>query len=182
MSTLSDSTTALDGSKPDPASGAAPPELAAPDSLATDSELEAAPSDQPEAPVASEASEAPIVGAASAETLENQVLEHPPTLGSAEAIREQVIENCKAIYDPEIPVNIWELGLIYAVDVTDEKVVHVDMTLTSPMCPTAQSLVGAVEMAARDVPFVTDAIVDLVWEPPWGLENMSEEARLMFGF
>ena len=97
-------------------------------------------------------------------------------------IRATIIDGIKAIYDPEIPVNIWELGLIYKIEVADNKDVNIEMTLTSPMCPTAQQLVGQVEMAARETPFVKEANVDLVWDPPWDMEKMSEEARLMLGF
>jgi FeS assembly SUF system protein len=101
---------------------------------------------------------------------------------SEPVIRATIIDGIKAIYDPEIPVNIWELGLIYKIDVNDDKDVNVEMTLTSPMCPTAQQLVGQVEMAARETPCVNEVNVDLVWEPPWDMEKMSEEARLMLGF
>ena len=99
-----------------------------------------------------------------------------------EAIRAAIIDNLRAIYDPEIPVNVWELGLIYNIAISEERTVDVRMTLTSPMCPTAQSLVSQVELAAREAPHVKDATVDLVWEPPWTMESMSEEARLLLGF
>ena len=101
---------------------------------------------------------------------------------SEPVIRATIIDGIKAIYDPEIPVNIWELGLIYKIEVNDAKDVNIEMTLTSPMCPTAQQLVGQVEMAARETPHVKEANVDLVWDPPWDMEKMSEEARLMLGF
>jgi len=101
---------------------------------------------------------------------------------SEPVIRATVIDGIKAIYDPEIPVNIWELGLIYKIEVTEAKDVNIEMTLTSPMCPTAQQLVGQVEMAARETPCVQEAHVELVWDPPWDMEKMSEEARLMLGF
>lgn len=117
------------------------------------------------------------------DTVQDDAVKTPaPERGSAEAIELQVEENIKSIYDPEIPVNIWDLGLIYAIEVSADRHVRVEMTLTSPMCPTAQSLVGQVEMAAKEVPFVMEAVVDLVWDPPWDLEKMSEEARLMLGF
>jgi FeS assembly SUF system protein len=99
-----------------------------------------------------------------------------------EAIRDAVTVGLKAIYDPEIPINIWELGLIYDIAVSDDRVVSIKMTLTSPMCPTAQSLVGQVELAAREAPHVKDADVELVWEPPWSMDSMSEEGRLLLGF
>lgn len=101
---------------------------------------------------------------------------------SPEGIRAQIIDNLKMVYDPEIPVDIYELGLIYGIDVSEELDVRIEMTLTSPMCPTAQQLVGQAEMAAREVPFVKEAEVDLVWDPPWDMDKMSEEARLLLGF
>ncbi|MFT5431826.1 MAG: FeS assembly SUF system protein [Myxococcota bacterium] len=101
---------------------------------------------------------------------------------SAEGIRIQIVDNLKLVFDPEIPVDIYELGLIYQINVSPAREVRIDMTLTSPMCPTAQSLIGQAEQAAREVPFVKDAEVDLVWEPPWDMEKMSEEARLLLGF
>ena len=105
-----------------------------------------------------------------------------PGPDTVEAIQSTVIEGIKTIFDPEIPVNIWELGLIYEVDVSEARSVLVTMTLTSPMCPTAQMLVEQVETVARDTPHVQEAKVDLVWDPPWDMEKMSEEARLVLGF
>lgn len=99
-----------------------------------------------------------------------------------DGIQAAVIENIKSIYDPEIPVNIWALGLIYEVNVAEDRTIDIKMTLTSPMCPTAQSLVWQVEMAAKETPHVQDAEVELVWEPPWDMDKMTEEARLMLGF
>ena len=104
------------------------------------------------------------------------------TPNTAEAIHDAIVEGFKTIYDPEIPVDIWQLGLIYGIEVSEDRTVYVRMTLTSPMCPTAQSLVGQVELAAREAPHVKDATVELVWEPPWTMDNMSEEARLLLGF
>ena len=85
------------------------------------------------------------------------------------------------IYDPEIPVNIYDLGLIYAVDVTDDGDVAITMTLTTPHCPVAESMPGEVEMRCCAVPGVRDAEVNLVWDPPWGPNLMSDEARLELG-
>ena len=99
-----------------------------------------------------------------------------------EAIKEVIVSSLKCIYDPEIPVNIWDLGLIYNITVHEDRKVDVVMTLTSPMCPVAQELVGQVETAAKEAPYVTDAVVDLVWDPPWGMESMSEDAQLLLGF
>ncbi len=104
------------------------------------------------------------------------------TPNEPEAIVDAIVTGLRAIYDPEIPVNIHDLGLIYGIEVSDERHVHIRMTLTSPMCPPAQGLVGQVEMTAREAPHVKDATVDLVWEPPWTMDSMTEEARLLLGF
>ena len=96
-------------------------------------------------------------------------------------IYEGVIAALKEIFDPEIPVNIYELGLIYGVDVTDEGSVTVAMTLTTPHCPVAESMPGEVELRVAAVPGVRDAEVNLVWDPPWDMAKMSDEARLELG-
>ena len=88
----------------------------------------------------------------------------------------------KTCYDPEIPVNIYELGLIYDVFVEDNSDVYIKMTLTSPACPVAGTLPGEVEDKARSVPEVAEAKVDLVWDPPWNMDMMSEAAKLELGF
>lgn len=93
-------------------------------------------------------------------------------------VEEQVIEALKTCYDPEIPVNIYELGLIYEIEVKPEDAVHVRMTLTSPMCPVAGSLPLEVESKIRAIPDVKEASVELVWEPPWSMELMTEAAKL----
>ncbi len=98
------------------------------------------------------------------------------------AIEAEVIEAMRLVYDPEIPVNIYELGLIYDIDVDEYGFVDVDMTLTSPACPVAGSLPGEVEAKIRQVEGVTDVHVELVWEPPWTFDRMSEEAKLELGF
>ena len=90
----------------------------------------------------------------------------------------QVIKAVRQIYDPEIPVNIYELGLIYSIDVDDTGGVKVAMTLTAPACPVAGSLPGEVEKRIESIPEVRSATVDLVWEPPWSKDRMSELARL----
>ena len=100
---------------------------------------------------------------------------------SDEALRERVIEVIKTCYDPEIPVDIWELGLIYDVSVEAEGKVAVTMTLTSPMCPVAESLPPEVEAKVRTVEGVSDATVEVTWDPPWSPEKMSEAARLELG-
>ena len=89
-----------------------------------------------------------------------------------------VIAAISEIYDPEIPVNIYELGLIYAIDIFDDGRVKVEMTLTAPACPSAQELPEQVREAALSVPGVTAAEVEVVWDPPWDFSRMSEEARL----
>lgn len=94
---------------------------------------------------------------------------------------ERVIEALRTVYDPEIPVNIFELGLIYKIDVEDNNVVKVDMTLTSPHCPVAEILPEEVRQKVYAVDGVTDAEVGVVWEPPWHPGMMSEEAKLELG-
>ncbi len=96
-------------------------------------------------------------------------------------VYEGVIAALKEIFDPEIPVNIYELGLIYGVDVTDDGSVTVAMTLTTPHCPVAESMPGEVELRVAAVPGVRDAEVNLVWDPPWDMAKMSDEARLELG-
>ena len=97
---------------------------------------------------------------------------------SNDPLREKVIETLKTCYDPEIPVDIYELGLIYGIEVADDTTVSITMTLTSPMCPVAESLPPEVEAKVRAMPEVADARVDVTWEPPWNPEMMSEAARL----
>ncbi len=104
------------------------------------------------------------------------------TPNEPEAIRDAIITGIRSIYDPEIPVNIHDLGLIYGIDISDERHVHVRMTLTSPMCPTAQGLRDQVEQTAREAPHVKEVTVELVWDPPWSMDSMTEEARLNLGF
>jgi FeS assembly SUF system protein len=98
-----------------------------------------------------------------------------------EEIEKDVVEALKSIYDPEIPVNIYELGLIYNVDVRDDRSVEVRLTLTSPMCPVAGSLPPEVEAKVAQVEGVTASTVDLVWDPPWEPSMMSEAAKLELG-
>jgi FeS assembly SUF system protein len=94
---------------------------------------------------------------------------------------EAVIEALKEIYDPEIPVNIYDLGLIYGVDITGDGHTVVSMTLTTPHCPVAESMPGEVELRVGAVPGVGDAEVNLVWDPPWDPAKMSDEAKLELG-
>ena len=93
-------------------------------------------------------------------------------------IKNQVIEEIKKIYDPEIPVNIYELGLIYKVEVDEKNKVNIDMTLTSPNCPVAESLPKEVKEKIMKVEGVSNVNLNLVWEPPWDKDKMSEAAKL----
>ena len=98
------------------------------------------------------------------------------------ALQERVVENLRGVYDPEIPVNIYELGLIYKLEVTPSGFVRVEMTLTSPGCPVAGSLPGEVKQQVLRAEGVTGAEVELVWDPPWSMDQMSETAKLELGF
>lgn len=98
-----------------------------------------------------------------------------------DALEQKVIQALRTVYDPEIPVNIYDLGLIYELDVGASGAVMLRMTLTAPGCPVAQTFPGTVEQAVKSVPGVTDARVELVWDPPWSREKMSEAARLELG-
>jgi FeS assembly SUF system protein len=91
---------------------------------------------------------------------------------------EAVIAAISTVYDPEIPVDIYQLGLIYAVEIEDDGRVKVEMTLTTPACPSAQELPSQVEDSVRGVDGVTDVLVEVVWDPPWDQSRMSEDARL----
>ena len=93
-------------------------------------------------------------------------------------IKNRVIEKIKEIYDPEIPVNIYELGLIYKIEVDEKNKVNIDMTLTSPNCPVAESLPNEVKENIMKVEGVSDVKLNLVWEPPWDKDKMSEAAKL----
>lgn len=93
-------------------------------------------------------------------------------------LKMEIVKALQTCYDPEIPVNIYDLGLVYDIDIDAEKNVHIRMTLTSPACPVAGILPGEVEAKVRDIPEVNDVSVELVWEPPWHPEMMSEAAKL----
>ena len=116
----------------------------------------------------------------------DQERDQPPSvslnsLAADATLLKRVIDGVREVYDPEIPLNIYDLGLIYRINIDERSHVEIDMTLTSPMCPVAGSLPGEVEMAARGVDGVSDVVVELVWEPTWGPEVMSEAARLELG-
>ena len=118
---------------------------------------------------------APETTATEAEVERPEVGEDDP------ALMAPVLEALKTVRDPEIPMDLVELGLIYALIVKQGGTVYVEMTLTTPACPVAASMPGEVEAAIRTVPGVDDVRVKLVWTPPWGPERMSEEARLELG-
>ncbi len=105
----------------------------------------------------------------------------PARSAGPDAIRDEVIAQLKTVFDPEIPVNIYELGLIYKVEVAADGATQVTMTLTTPMCPAAEELPPEVETKARDVPGVTSVQLDLVWDPPWTPDMMSDAAKLDLG-
>tara|TARA_Y100000816_G_scaffold170079_1_gene122087 strand:+ start:269 stop:571 length:303 start_codon:yes stop_codon:yes gene_type:complete len=96
-------------------------------------------------------------------------------------LKEKIIKEIKKVYDPEIPVNIYELGLIYKIEISEKNVVKVDMTLTSPNCPVAESLPRKVKEYILKVKGVSDVKLDLVWDPPWDQSKMSEAAKLDLG-
>ena len=102
-------------------------------------------------------------------------------LAEVEALGERIVEALKTVYDPEIPVNIYELGLVYKVDVEDDDRVVVEMTLTSPHCPVAESLPAEVEAKVAAVAGVSGCEVKIVWDPPWTPSMMTEEAQLELG-
>ena len=106
-------------------------------------------------------------------------IEHGPAIPADELARlsDEIVGALKTVYDPEIPADIYELGLIYKVDVDDDRVVKVEMTLTTPNCPSAAELPAMVENAVASVPGVREAKVDIVWDPPWDPSRMSDEAR-----
>ena len=107
--------------------------------------------------------------------------ETPPAGGDSDELKDRIVETLKSIYDPEIPVDIYELGLIYDIEASEDGDVVVTMTLTTPHCPVAESMPGEVEMRVLSVPGVRDAEVKLVWDPPWDPSKMSDEARLELG-
>jgi len=107
--------------------------------------------------------------------------DEPTATGPGGDLQQAVVDALKEIYDPEIPVNIYDLGLIYGVEVDDEADATVTMTLTTPHCPVAETMPGEVELRASSVPGIRDAEVILTFEPPWSPEKMSDEARLELG-
>ena len=112
--------------------------------------------------------------------LEGQPLIKPST--TDHPLYDTVVEACRSVYDPEIPVNIYDLGLIYTIDITTDADVSVIMTLTAPGCPVAGEMPGWVAEAIEPLAGVKQVQVELVWEPQWGMDMMSDEARLELGF
>ena len=95
---------------------------------------------------------------------------------------DSVVEACRTVYDPEIPVNIYDLGLIYTIEIEEDGAVRVIMTLTAPGCPVAGEMPGWLQGAIEPVPGVLHVDVQITWDPPWGMDMMSDEARLELGF
>jgi FeS assembly SUF system protein len=128
-------------------------------------------SDDPNRPAGASSVEAPLAAAADA----------PSALPEGELARltDDIIAALKTVYDPEIPSDIYELGLIYKIDIADDRAVTIDMTLTTPNCPSAQELPTMVENAVASVSGVGEVKVNIVWDPPWDPSRMSDEARAM---
>jgi FeS assembly SUF system protein len=112
-----------------------------------------------------------------------ELAERPSAIPADELTRltDEIVAALKTVYDPEIPADIYELGLIYKVDIADDRLVTVDMTLTTPNCPSAAELPAQVENAVAGVPGVREAKVNIVWDPPWDPSRMSDEARTVLG-
>ena len=106
---------------------------------------------------------------------------YPLTEDALIALKNAIIGALKGIYDPEIPVNIYDLGLIYNIFIDPQGLIKIEMTLTSPGCPVAQTFPGIVENVINNVVGVSETQVELVWDPPWSTENMSEAAKLQLG-
>ena len=105
-----------------------------------------------------------------------------PDSSTEHPLYEEVVEACRTVHDPEIPVNIYDLGLVYSIRIDEENAVAIDMTLTAPGCPVAGEMPGWVADAVEPLPGVKQVDVRLVWEPPWDMGRLSDEARLELGF
>jgi len=116
--------------------------------------------------------------------MENSITDQnkPQVAQDKKTLEAEIVKMLKTCFDPEIPVDIYELGLIYDIIIDDENNVHIRMTLTSPACPVAGTLLLEVEAKVRTVPGVKDVRVELVWDPPWDISRMSEIARMELGF
>ena len=151
----------------------------------------ASPQNRADGPPRARVSDAPIDDETPSEKLERKrdyldgFLQKKPEAADAAqpggALYEAVIEALKDIYDPEIPVNIYDLGLIYGVEVSEEADVAVTMTLTTPHCPVAETMPGEIELRVGSLPGVRDAEVAVTWDPPWDPGKMSDEAKLELG-
>ena len=97
------------------------------------------------------------------------------------SLRDKIIAALRNVYDPEIPLNLYDLGLIYDIDIDAHKAVSINMTLTTPHCPVAESMPGQVECAVREIDEVSEVTVKLVWDPPWDKDHMSDEVKLTLG-
>jgi FeS assembly SUF system protein len=117
-----------------------------------------------------------------AEEKKQEVTKQHTSNGNNEELEQQIVEALKTVHDPEIPVNIYDLGLIYEINIDDDNNVHIEMTLTAPGCPVAGPLVNEVKQKTLQVDDVNEADVDLTFDPPWDMEKMSEEAKLELGF
>lgn len=115
-----------------------------------------------------------------AEPLEGTPLIPPST--TSHPLFDAVVEACRSVYDPEIPVNIYDLGLIYTITISDDSDIHITMTLTAPGCPVAGDMPGWVQDAVATVEGARNVEVELTWSPQWGMDMMSDEARLELGF
>ncbi len=114
------------------------------------------------------------------EPLEGNPLIPPSTI--EHPLYDSIVDACRTVFDPEIPVNIYDLGLIYTINISAENAVKVIMTLTAPGCPVAGEMPGWIVEAIEPVAGVKEVDVELTWEPPWGMDMMSDEARLELGF
>lgn len=114
-------------------------------------------------------------------SMSDTTVQPQPEAPAADGVAGEIEAALRTVYDPEIPVNIYDLGLIYRVEVSETGVVDIDMTLTAPGCPVAETFPGEVEQRVLQVPGVSDVRVELVWEPPWTPERMTEAAKLELG-
>jgi FeS assembly SUF system protein len=114
------------------------------------------------------------------EPIEGEPLIKPSTVDHP--LYDDVVNACRTVFDPEIPVNIFDLGLVYTIEISEENDVFIKMTLTAPGCPVAGEMPGWVESAVESVPGIKQVEIDMVFDPPWGMEMMSDEARLELGF
>ncbi|MEM1342783.1 MAG: SUF system Fe-S cluster assembly protein [Pseudomonadota bacterium] len=117
---------------------------------------------------------------AEAEPMEGAPLIRPSSVDHP--MFDDIVEACRSVFDPEIPVNIYDLGLVYTILIDDENAVRVTMTLTAPGCPVAGEMPGWVADAIEPLPGVKQVDVDITWDPPWGMDMMSDDARLELGF